>query len=131
MQYPMMMGSKKKGAAQSNAVALQYDADGSVKYDAILKQGHRNDKIIHSGIKYWCRKLFILLVFCTDIAFEGVESTLYKQYEESDLQRPDEDEIKSTTENTRAALEKLVNSKISAALPVRAAPKQEPAQYIR
>ena len=61
----------------------------------------------------------------------GVESTLYKQYNEADLQRPDEETIESTTESTRQALEKLVNSKISAALPVRAAPKQEPAQYIR
>ena len=36
-----------------------------------------------------------------------------------------------TTEDTRAALEKLVQSKISAAQPVRAAEKQAPAQYIR
>ena len=63
--------------------------------------------------------------------YAGVESTLYKQYDESELQRPDEEEIQSTTESTRAALEKLVNNKISAALPVRAAPKLEPAQYIR
>merc|ERR1719150_2491509 len=35
------------------------------------------------------------------------------------------------TEKTRAALEKLTSSKISAAMPVRAADKQEPAQYIR
>ena len=36
-----------------------------------------------------------------------------------------------TTEDTRAALEKLVQSKISAAQPVRAAEKLAPAQYIR
>merc|ERR1719219_793643 len=35
------------------------------------------------------------------------------------------------TEKTRQALEKLTNSKITAAMPVRAAEKQEPAQYIR
>merc|ERR1712088_333833 len=35
------------------------------------------------------------------------------------------------TEKTRQALEKLTSSKISAAMPVRAADKQEPAQYIR
>ena len=35
------------------------------------------------------------------------------------------------TEKTRSALEKLVEGKISAAMPVRAADKQGPAQYIR
>ena len=35
------------------------------------------------------------------------------------------------TEETRLALEKLTNKKISAAMPVRAAEKTAPAQYIR
>ena len=35
------------------------------------------------------------------------------------------------TEETREALEKLVQKKVQAALPVRAADKQAPAQYIR
>ncbi len=40
------------------------------------------------------------------------------------LQKPDEETIQETVEKTRQALEKLTNSKISAAMPVRAAPKQ-------
>lgn len=40
------------------------------------------------------------------------------------LQKPDEDTIKDITEKTRLALEKLTNSKISAAMPVRCADKQ-------
>lgn len=40
------------------------------------------------------------------------------------LQRPDTDDVQDTIEKTRQALEKLTNSKISAAMPVRAAPKQ-------
>ena len=51
--------------------------------------------------------------------------------EDPDLQRPDDDAIKDATEKTRAALEKLTSSKISAAMPVRAAEKQAPAQFIR
>lgn len=35
------------------------------------------------------------------------------------------------TEKTRLALDKLVSQKIAAAMPVRAADKQAPAQYIR
>ena len=52
VQYPMMMGSKKQSNSsnQPNAVALQYDSEGNVKYDAILKTGHRDDKIIHTGL---------------------------------------------------------------------------------
>ena len=50
---------------------------------------------------------------------------------DEELQRPDEEAVKDATEATRAALEKLTSSKISAAMPVRAAEKQAPAQYIR
>ena len=39
--------------------------------------------------------------------------------------------LSQTTEETRLALEKLVQSKVAAALPVRAADKLQPAQYIR
>lgn len=44
--------------------------------------------------------------------------------EDPSLQKPDEEEIQDTVEKTRKALEKLTNSKIAAAMPVRAAPKQ-------
>ena len=39
--------------------------------------------------------------------------------------------FKKTTESTKAALEKLINAKISSSLPVRHAEKAEDAQYIR
>ena len=48
-----------------------------------------------------------------------------------ELVRPEEEEVEKVTEETRLALEKLTNKKISAAMPVRAADKQGPAQYIR
>ena len=47
------------------------------------------------------------------------------------LQRPSEETVEENTEKTRLALEKLVSGKISAAMPVRHAEKQAPAQYIR
>merc|ERR1719415_147592 len=43
----------------------------------------------------------------------------------------EDEEVIEATEKTRLALEKLTSSKISVAMPVRAAEKQEPAQYIR
>ena len=39
--------------------------------------------------------------------------------------------LKQTTEKTRNALERLVAGKVAAAMPVRHAEKQAPAQYIR
>lgn len=51
--------------------------------------------------------------------------------EDPTLQRPLEDEIDELTDKTKKALEKITRSKIAAAMPVRCAEKQAPAQYIR
>merc|ERR1719330_978486 len=51
--------------------------------------------------------------------------------DDDEVQRPDEDAIREMTEKTRAALEKKTAGMVSAALPVRAAEKLAPAQYIR
>ena len=41
-QYPLGMGQKK---TSSNALAVQLDAEGKIKYDAIAKYGHAKDKV--------------------------------------------------------------------------------------
>ena len=41
-QYPLGMGFKK---STSNALAMQVDATGKIKYDAIARQGHSQDKV--------------------------------------------------------------------------------------
>lgn len=43
-QYPLGMGMKGKETA-SNALAVQLDAHGKVKYDVIARQGHSKDKV--------------------------------------------------------------------------------------
>jgi SNW domain-containing protein 1 len=96
----------------SKALAVQLDATGKVKYDVLARQGHTKDKIVYS--KY------------TDLLPVEV-----REEDDPELQRPDDEEVQDTTEKTRMALEKLTSTKISAALPTRAADKQEPAQYIR
>ncbi|NXX17321.1 SNW1 protein, partial [Podargus strigoides] len=108
-QYPLDMGRKKK---MSNALALQVDAEGKIKYDAIARQGQSKDKVIYS--KY------------TDLVPKEVMNV-----DDPELQRPDEEAIREITEKTRAALEKSVSQKVAAAMPVRAADKLAPAQYIR
>lgn len=41
-QYPLEMGRKKK---MSNSLAVQVDAEGKVKYDAIARQGQSKEKV--------------------------------------------------------------------------------------
>ncbi|XP_054826422.1 SNW domain-containing protein 1 isoform X2 [Eublepharis macularius] len=108
-QYPLDMGRKKK---MSNALAVQVDAEGKIKYDAIARQGQSKDKVIYS--KY------------TDLVPKEVMNV-----DDPELQRPDDEAVRELTEKTRSALEKSVSQKIAAAMPVRAADKLAPAQYIR
>uniref|UniRef100_A0A8C5HXZ6 SNW domain-containing protein 1 n=1 Tax=Gouania willdenowi TaxID=441366 RepID=A0A8C5HXZ6_GOUWI len=108
-QFPLEMGRKKK---TNNALAVQVDAEGKIKYDAIARQGQGKDKVIFS--KY------------TDLLPKEVMNE-----DDPALQKPDEETVQELTEKTRSALDKLVSQKIAAAMPVRAADKQAPAQYIR
>jgi len=110
-QYPLGIGRGDEGT-KSNALAVQLDASGKVKYDLLARQGARKDKIIYSK-------------------FSDLLPAEVRDDTDPDLQKPDEDEVQEATEKTRQALEKLTQGKITAALPTRAAEKQEPAQYIR
>lgn len=77
-QYPQDMGRKNK--AQSTAVVpLSTDSEGKVRYDALITQGKRENKIVHSTYK----------------------DLIPAQFKEEDLQRPGPDEEKETTEKTR------------------------------
>ncbi|XP_074643901.1 SNW domain-containing protein 1-like [Tubulanus polymorphus] len=109
-QYPLGMG-QQKSSSTSNALTMQVDAEGKIKYDAIAKQGHAKDKVVHSKFQ--------------DLVSKPIDD------EDPDFEKPTEDDIRENTEKTREALEKLVHGKISAAMPVRCADKQQPAQYIR
>ncbi|EDO40504.1 predicted protein [Nematostella vectensis] len=110
-QFPLDMGRARK-AKSSNAIPVQLDAQGRVKYDAIVKQSQKKDKVVHSR-------------------FTDLVPAHLKEDGESDLMLPDEEEVKSVTDKTREALEKVVNSKIAAAQPAKAAERPQAAQYIR
>lgn len=101
------MGKENKESV-SNALALQLTSDGKVKYDVLARQGHRKDKVIYSKLS------------------DMLPSEVVNEDDPS-LQKPDLEEVADITEKTRLALEKLTNSKVSAALPVRAADK--PVRY--
>nr|CAB3266452.1 SNW domain-containing protein 1-like [Phallusia mammillata] len=109
VQFPLGMGKTKK---KKEALAVQLDSEGKIRYDAIARQGHSKDRIVHSKFQQLVPKEIL-------------------DEDDPDLQRPDEDAIREQTESTRQALEKLTNEKITAAMPVKRAEQRAPAQYIR
>jgi SNW domain-containing protein 1 len=112
-QYPLDMG-RKGTASTSNALAIQVDAEGKVKYDAIARQGHSENRIVHSSFKD--------LIPLRQRADAGDLS----------LERPSEEEVAAATERTKLALEKLVNGAVAAQKPknVKGGRRAEPT-YVR
>ncbi|XP_055616915.1 puff-specific protein Bx42-like [Toxorhynchites rutilus septentrionalis] len=111
-KHPLGLGAPGSSSKKSNALAVQLDSSGKIKYDTIARLGHSKDKIVYSNINQ---------LLPAEVLAEDAE----------ELQKPDQETIDEITENTRKALEKLTNQKIVSAMPVRAAEKQAPAQYIR
>ncbi|OQV15427.1 SNW domain-containing protein 1 [Hypsibius exemplaris] len=109
-QYPLEMGRKK--TEKSNALAVPVDDTGSIKYDAILRQGKNKDKVIYSK-------------------FQDLVPKPIRNESAPELQKPDEEEIAKLTEETRNALQGMVERKIQAAMPVRRAENLGPDQFIR
>lgn len=96
-QYPLEMG--KKGSTTSNALAIQVDGDGKVKYDAIARQGHGESRIVHASFKD--------LIPLRQRADAG----------EIDLAKPSQEQIAETTERTKNALAALVSGAVAAQKP--------------
>lgn len=109
-QYPLGLGRKNK---MSNALAIQLDPEGNIKYDAIARQGASQDQVIYS--KH------------TDL----VPKEVLDADGGPDLQRPGEETISEITEKTRVALQKIISKKAAAAMPVHIGDKPAPAQYVR
>jgi SNW domain-containing protein 1 len=112
VQYPLEMGKKITSGQKSHVLPVQLDSEGKIKYDVIVKQGSNKNKIVYNKLQ------------------DLLPSEILNEDDPS-LQKPDEEEVISTTDATRLALEKLTQSKISAALPVRRAESTAPAKYIR
>ncbi|KAF6764004.1 pre-mRNA-processing protein 45 [Ephemerocybe angulata] len=112
-QYPLGLGKKKTAAG--NTLALQVDSEGNVRYDAIAHQGQRDGKIVQSQFKD-----LVPLAHRKDLDDESRA-----------MERPSEEEVQSTTDKTKAALEKLVNGKIKAAQPKNVSTGQGETKFIR
>ncbi|KAI9470983.1 MAG: SKIP/SNW domain-containing protein [Benjaminiella poitrasii] len=102
-QFPLGMGRKDNNLVESKggALTLEVDSDGNVKYDAIARQGHSDDRIIHTSFKD-----MVPLNQRKDVDVDKLV-----------MERPGEEEVQSVAEKTRLALEKIVNSKIKSSQP--------------
>ncbi|GFF45837.1 pre-mRNA-processing protein 45 [Aspergillus udagawae] len=97
-QYPLDMG-RKGTASTSNALAVQVDAEGKVKYDAIARRGHSENRIVHASFKD-----LIPLRQRVDMG-------------EISLDRPSEEEVEAQMEKTKNALASLVEGAVAAQKP--------------
>ncbi|KAI9880944.1 MAG: mRNA splicing protein [Pleopsidium flavum] len=111
-QYPLDMG--RKSSTTSNALAVQVDAEGKVKYDAIARQGHNDKRIVHASFKD--------LIPLRQRADGG----------EVSLDRPSEEEVTVQTEKTKNALAILVSGAVAAQKPknVKGTSRKDPT-YVR
>ncbi|KAF2153220.1 hypothetical protein K461DRAFT_320904 [Myriangium duriaei CBS 260.36] len=111
-QYPLDMGKKK--ASSSNALAIQVDGEGKVKYDAIARRGHSDNRIVHTSFKD--------LIPLRQQADAG----------EFSLERPSEEEVAATKERTQQALAQLVSGAVAAQKPknVKGISRKDPT-YVR
>ena len=89
----------RKSASTSKALAVQVDAEGKVKYDAIARQGHSDKRIVHAS--------FQDLIPLRQRADVGQIS----------LDRPSEEEVAEQTQKTKDALAKLVSGAVAAQKP--------------
>ena len=101
--------------AAGNTLALQVDSEGNVRYDAIAQQGQRDGKIVQSQFK------------------DLVPLAYRKDLGDSDraMERPSEEDVATTAEKTKAALEKITNGKIKAAQPKHVPDSQGKTAFIR
>ncbi|KAG2718369.1 hypothetical protein I3760_03G217000 [Carya illinoinensis] len=103
-QYPLDMGRNRSSKPGSKILPVTVDAHGNVAYDAIVRQNENAKKIVYSQHK------------------DLIPKVLKNDSEEQEVDEEIE-EIEETTQETKAALEKIVNVRLSAAQP-KNVPKQ-------
>jgi SNW domain-containing protein 1 len=97
-QYPLGMGRRDDKGGGSKILALTVDARGGVAFDAVVRQGENASKIVYSKHSDIVPKI-------ATADSEAVEDEEYERL------------VEETTDRTKAALEKIVNVRLSAAQP--------------
>ncbi|KAK6925085.1 SKI-interacting protein SKIP, SNW domain [Dillenia turbinata] len=113
-QYPLDMG-RKDSKPGTKILPVTVNANGEVAFDAIVKQSENKNKIVYSQHK--------------DLVPKILREAQEEMEEENDeeLQR----EIEETTSETKAALEKIVNVRLSAAQPKNVPSRSDDSKFIK
>lgn len=113
-QYPLNMGKDKSSKPGSKILPVTVDANGNVAYDAIVKQNENSRKIVYSQHK-------------------DLVPNILKNDDEKDEQDDEamQAEIEETTQETKAALEKIVNVRLSAAQPKNVPKQSSDSKFIK
>ncbi|KAK9984848.1 hypothetical protein SO802_034373 [Lithocarpus litseifolius] len=104
-QYPLEMGRDRLLKPGSKIIPVIIDTHGNIAYDAIVRQNENSNKILYSQHK--------------DLEPKVMKYDCEEKCDDEELKK----EIEKTTLETKAALEKIVNVRLSAAQP-KNVPKQ-------
>ncbi|XP_058114746.1 SNW/SKI-interacting protein A-like [Magnolia sinica] len=108
-QYPLGMGRKDEKPG-SKILPLTVDSQGNIAFDAIVKQNENASKIVYSQHRDLIPKMIS---------------------EEESKSEELEKEIEETTQSTKAALEKIVNVRLSAAQPKNVPTQSSDSKFIK
>ncbi|CBI28015.3 unnamed protein product, partial [Vitis vinifera] len=110
-QYPLDMGRDKTAKPGSKILPVTVDSRGNVAYDAIVRLNENASKIVYSQHKDLVPKIL------TEEEIEEDEEELEK--------------IEETMQETKAALEKIVNVRLSAAQPKNVPTQSTDSKFIK
>ncbi|CAN1843773.1 SNW/SKI-interacting protein [Linum perenne] len=114
-QYPLDMGRNRSAKPGSKILAVSTDAHGDVAYDAIVRQNENSKKIVYSQHK--------------DIVPKILKNEMEDDEEDEDEEM--QKKIEQTTLETKAAIEKRVNVRLSAAQPKNVPEHSSESKYIK
>ncbi|XP_073065550.1 LOW QUALITY PROTEIN: SNW/SKI-interacting protein A-like [Primulina eburnea] len=113
-QYPLGMGRSTGQKPSGKTLPLTVDESGNLRYDSIVRQNENAKKIVYSQ-------------------HSDLVPMVVKDNEEVDEMDVDEKqkEIDETTQDTKAALEKIVNVRLSAAQPKNVPTQSSDCKFIK
>ncbi|KAL7146854.1 hypothetical protein ABFS83_06G069900 [Erythranthe nasuta] len=113
-QYPLGMGRSTNQKSGGKTLPLTVDERGNLRYDAIVKQNENAKKIVYSD------HTDLVPIFVKDLEKEDEMEVDEKQKE-----------IDETMQETKAALEKIVNVRLSAAQPKNVPAQSSDSKFIK
>ncbi|CAM8929080.1 unnamed protein product [Rhodiola kirilowii] len=112
-QYPLDMGRDRSGKVGPKILPVTVDSRGNIAYDAIVKQNENKNKTVYSRHE--------------DI----IPKILKNAEDEEEVDEMEQKEIDEITQQTKAALEKIVNVRLTAVQPSNVPAQSSDSQFIK